>query len=175
MQHLLHWCPERHSLNLLISSVTSILLGRLELECVHKIFAHALRRSMRTKHSRLAAVRAVVYNQDPVRVPPVVLARRMPSVALLLLHILAAAAHTYDSVTWQNDPAQEVCALLQKLHVAKKSRHELNWQHTLPHLHQGTLSGSLQFQFKVKLKRDRHLATNTNTTHIITRKTVPYD
>ena len=54
-------------------TVTSQLLVRRELESVHEILAHALRWSMETKNCRLAAVRAVLYNQDSVRLLPVAL------------------------------------------------------------------------------------------------------
>ena len=82
-------------MNILSSSVTStalsppVLLVRQDLECVHKILARTQRRSMSPQHIRFAAVRAVLYNQDLVRVPPVVLAvaRRTAPVALLLLRL----------------------------------------------------------------------------------------
>ena len=58
---------------LLHKTVTSQLLVRQELESVHEILAHTLRRSMETKNFSLAAIRAVLYNQDSVRVLPVAL------------------------------------------------------------------------------------------------------
>ena len=119
----------------------SICLVCQELECTHQVLAHTIRWSLGSKHLRFAAVRAVLYNQDSVRVPPVVLAatRGTPPVALLLLHPAAvvvpysyppdvalqrvtrtvrARVRRCDSslpFLWHDDLPEEVRALLKNL------------------------------------------------------------
>ena len=65
-------------------AVSARLLSRQELESGYEVLARAMRRGVRPKHLRLAGVRAVLYEHDPVRLPPIALtaARRLPPVTL---------------------------------------------------------------------------------------------